>query len=62
MSLYEYQQSTTIDAEDYDFYALLMALMRKADDNNLQKLSSLFPETYKELKERYNAPRGIINE
>lgn len=49
MSLHEYKQSIEIDDKDYQFYALIMAAMRKADDNNMLKLRSLFPDTFEEL-------------
>jgi hypothetical protein len=39
-----------------------MAAMRKADDTNLEKLKSVFPETLAELRARYNAPGGALNE
>jgi len=58
MSLYDYQKSILINSEDYPFYALIMVAMRKADDANLAKLHTVFPEIYNELKARYNAPGG----
>jgi hypothetical protein len=58
MTLYDYQKSKEIDAP---FYALIMAAMRKADSNNIEKLKSAFPELFAELQERYNAPCGIID-
>lgn len=62
MSLYDYQQSREIATKDYGFNSLIMAAMRNADDFNLAKLSSAFPETYFELKERYNAPGGKLKD
>ena len=60
MSLYDYKKSIEIDAEDHPFYALIMAAMRKADYDNINKLKSVFPEVYNELTARYNAPGGLI--
>ena len=60
MSLHEYEESRELGKTDPSFYALIMAAMRKADDNNLGKLRSLFPETWKELLARYNAVGGIL--
>lgn len=42
------------------FYGLVMALMRWADDSNLAKLRSAWPEVYDELRQRYNAPGGLL--
>lgn len=60
MSLYDYRSSLKILREDYLFYALIMAAMRRADTDNLNRLKIAFPDTWNELKERYNAPGGII--
>lgn len=60
MSLYDYQKSKEAD-RDYDFGALLMAVMRQADDINLAKLGQAFPEELAELKARYNAPGGLLD-
>jgi len=62
MSLHEYQESIEIDSKDYTFYSLIMAAIRKADDGNLARLRMAFPETYNELKARYNAPGGLLEE
>jgi hypothetical protein len=59
MSLYDYRTSREI-ADHYPFYALIMTAMRQADDKNLIKLQEAFPETWKELKQRYDAPEGLI--
>ena len=61
MSLYDYKASLEIASQDYPFYALVMACMRQADSNNIEKLKLAFPDTWKELKQRYNAPGGIID-
>jgi len=60
MSLYDYKQSLVIKGEGYSFYALIMAAMRQADSFNLENLAFAFPETLKELRERYNAPAGLL--
>ncbi len=61
MSLYDYRESQEIAAKDYQFYALIMAAMRKADTDNFEKLKEIFPEVWEELCKRYNAPGGSIN-
>lgn len=62
MSLYDYQVSKKIAAEDYPFYALVMAAMRQADSDNMEKLHTAFPLVYEELSLRYNAPGGFLPE
>lgn len=62
MSLYDYQKSKEIAAKDYPFYALIMACMRQADSNNIDLLKYAFPEVWHELKDRYNAPGGFLND
>ena len=61
MSLYSYNQSLEIAKHDYDFDALLMAAMRKADTYNTFALQLAFPNIWNELQERYNAPGGILD-
>ncbi len=60
MSLYDYLQSQEISKHEFPFYALIMAAMRQADTDNLEQLKKAFPETWKELAERYNAPGGFL--
>ena len=60
MSLYDYKESMDLAARDYGFYPLIMAAMRKADDINACRLRSAWPDIWIELKQRYNAPGGII--
>lgn len=60
VSLYDYKMSQVIEGDGHPFYALVMAAMRQADTFNLEKLGALFPETLAELRERYNAPGGVI--
>jgi len=60
MSLFDYEMSKRIAAEDYPFYALILAAMRQADDENLLALQREFPEVWQELIARYNAPGGKL--
>ena len=60
MSLYDYRASQRLGAGDPPFYALIMAAMRQADTDNAALLRSIFPDTWKELQARYNAPGGCI--
>lgn len=60
MSLYDYKKSQEIDAQQYPFYALIMAAMRQADSNNIEKLKEAWPDVWHELRTRYNAPGGFL--
>jgi hypothetical protein len=62
MSLYDYRASLFISAEDYPFYALIMAAMRQADTANIERLKYAFPLTWAELERRYHAPGGELPE
>ena len=59
MTYHDYKKSQEIAAEGYPFYALVMACMRQADTDNLEKLKDAFPGTHAELMERYNGPGGL---
>ncbi len=59
MSLYDYRRSLEISES---FCSLIMAAMRDADDNNLMKLKSQWPEVWAELSERYNSSGGLTEE
>jgi hypothetical protein len=61
MSFHEYVTSREIAAQDYPFYALIMAAMRKADANNAEKLRKAFGDTWAELHDRYHAPGGVLD-
>ena len=59
MSYYDFQRSKEIAVEP--FYGIIMAAMRNADDNNLEKLRRAFPNVFEELRKRYNAPGGCLS-
>ena len=60
MSLYDYRVSQEIAAHDYPVDALVMAAMRKADENNLYWLKAGWPQLWDELSARYHAPGGVL--
>lgn len=60
MSLYDYDESKQITMRSYSFYALIMAAMRQADTDNLDRLKQAFPQVWRELQARYNAPKGEL--
>ena len=62
MSLYDYRAAQEIVKADPPFYALIMAAMRKADTWNMAKLRTAFPDTYREVEARYNAPGAVLPE
>ena len=62
MSFYSYQESIKLSEHEYNFYALIMAAMRKADSINIIKLKRKWPDTWKELQRRDNAPGGLLPE
>lgn len=61
MSLYSYYESKKIAKVDYNFDALIMAALRKADSFNTTKLRLAFPEIFEEFFKRYNSPAGVID-
>jgi len=60
MSLYDYEHSQQIAAGNHSFYSIIMAAMRQADSTNLEKLKSMWPDTFEELQARYDAPGGLL--
>jgi hypothetical protein len=60
MGIYEYRESLEISKGDPGFYALLFSLIRKADSSNLSRLTAMWPDEVAEMKERYNAPGGVL--
>lgn len=60
MSLFDYQASKQVAADDPPFAALVMAAYRKADTGNAAKLEMAFPDITRELRARYDAPGGIL--
>ena len=64
MSLYDYQIGLQITAQysDDEFYGIIQATMRLADTDNLEALKRSWPNVWKELQARYNAPEGKLPE
>lgn len=60
MSLHDYRIGRKIADADPPFYALIQAAMRRADTENLGKLSAAWPEVFTELLMRHEAPRGVL--
>lgn len=60
MSRHAYMQSKQLMTKDWDFSALVMAAMKKADDDNSIKLAFAFPAIWDELVRRYDAPGGYL--
>lgn len=60
--LHAYQESQRLAKGDPPFSAYIFAAIRKADTNNLARLEAVFPELVAEMRERYNAPGGRIDD
>lgn len=60
MGYYEYIRSLDVESEDYPYYSLIMAAMRKADTLNAHKLRTCWPEVWNEVQARYDAPGGYL--
>ena len=60
MTHYDYEVAMQIEAENYPFYALIMAVMRKADSTNAAKLRSAWPDISAELQYRYWSAGGFM--
>lgn len=60
MSRFDYEASKKISAEDPPFYALIMAAMHGADEENLRRLRLGFEDVWQELRARYDAPGGVL--
>lgn len=41
---------------------MIMGCMRRADNDTLEKLKSLFPDVWEELLARYHAPGGFLTD
>jgi len=50
---YDYEQSIRLSSES--FYSLIMAAMRGADTDNLEKLQAAWPGVWRELQDRYQS-------
>lgn len=57
---FEYEASKHVAMQGLPWYALLMALMRDADEENLRRLRLGFEDVWQELQARYNAPGGLL--
>ena len=62
MSRYDYEASKAIVAQDWPFYALIMAAMRQADTQTAYTLRNAWPHVWDELQARYNAPGGRLGD
>jgi hypothetical protein len=60
MSLLDYEHSIDLYKYNYSFASLIMAAMRKADDENMAKLVAAWTDIFIELQQRYNAPGGRL--
>lgn len=54
--------SQHIEAQEYPFYAIIMAAMRKSDSQNEIKLKAMWPDVWRELERRYHYTGGYFPE
>lgn len=57
-SPYDFQEGMKLSG--VPFYALLYALIRKADDANTDRIARAWPGFLEEAKARYRAPGGLL--
>jgi hypothetical protein len=58
---YDYRASERITAFPAPpFSALIMAALRRAGTDNYRRLAAAFPAIEQELRQRYNAPGGLL--
>lgn len=57
---FTYKCGSELYVLDYPFYALILAAMRQADDDNRDRLSFVYPDIYTSLVERIKAPGGVL--
>lgn len=60
LSFHDYEVSRFLASGEVPFYGVVMAAMRLADSDNVEKLKSCFPETWTELGARYHARGGVL--
>jgi hypothetical protein len=60
VSLHEYQRSQQLVATGTSFDALIMAALRAADPTSERVLAATFPDVWRELYARDNAPGGRL--
>ena len=58
--LHAYLVSQELAKGDPPFASFIFCAIRKADSQNLARLSMVFPELVDEFRERYNAPGGAL--
>lgn len=59
LSWHSYLASKEVERRDFPFYAIIVAAMKKADDDNLRALKHVFPGLFEQALERYNQPMGM---
>lgn len=57
---YEYAVARRIRGERHPFYALIMAALEDADEENLRRLRLGFEDVWQELLARHAAPGGVL--
>lgn len=58
VNLIDFTIGANLAASDIPFAALIAAAVMRSDHDNLERLSSVFPEAVRDTQRRYNAPGG----
>ena len=59
--LHEYQAAEKLYNQGFGFNVMVMALVMKADPNNLAKLRLVYPDLVDEVLRRRNMPGGALD-
>ena len=60
MSYHDYRVGQEIVVDDPSFAAIIQAAMRKAGGDNLDILKAGWPNIWRDLQARYEAPGGLL--
>lgn len=60
IGLFAYRESHRPELAAVPWHSLLCALMRGADSGNAARLREAFPDEWREMQARYDAPGGRI--
>ncbi len=60
MSYHDYRVGQEIAVDDPTFAAIIQAAMRKAGGPNLDILKTGWPDIWRDLQARYEAPGGLL--
>ncbi len=62
VGLIDYHAGVKLARQDVAFYALLTALLMRADSLNAARIRAAFADDADEIQRRYDAPGGVLTE